>query len=195
VSKHTTCDDDDGGEVKRRVEVPVCRCRRRDVDVGAVLLGTNKARKNRNPNTHVNVQKFEAKRTHKCCQNLCQDNAGFLCQRGLMDVQRGNMVLKWVKMVSKRGINMEPADVHRLLPGWAGYFRSELRRCGCEHGCGSRRIGAGADCCLCVARRVGQQAQTRCAEQGWCGLARGGVGRGQWPGACWPMRCLGGQAM
>jgi hypothetical protein len=51
VSKHTTCDDVDGGGVKRLVGVPVRRCRRRDVDVGAVLHGTNKARKNGNPNT------------------------------------------------------------------------------------------------------------------------------------------------
>jgi hypothetical protein len=62
VSKHTTCDDVDEDGVKRLVEVPGCRCRRRDVDVGAVLLGVNKARKNRNPNTHVNAQKLEAKK-------------------------------------------------------------------------------------------------------------------------------------
>jgi hypothetical protein len=61
VSKHTTCGDVDEGGVKRLVEVPVRRYRRRNVDVGVVLLGTNKARKNRNPNTHVNVQKFGAK--------------------------------------------------------------------------------------------------------------------------------------
>jgi hypothetical protein len=72
-----TCGDVDEDGVKRLVEVPVRRCRYRDVDVGAVFLGTNKARKNQNPNTHVNAQKFGAKRTHKSCQNLCQDNAGF----------------------------------------------------------------------------------------------------------------------
>jgi hypothetical protein len=82
VSKHTTCDNVDEGGVKRLVEVPGCRCRRRDVDVGAVLLGTNKARKNRNPNTHVNSQKFGAQRTHKSCQKLYQDNAGF-CVKGV----------------------------------------------------------------------------------------------------------------
>jgi hypothetical protein len=70
VSKHRTCDDVDEGELKRLVEVLGCRCLRCDVDVGAVLFGTNKARKNRNPNTHVNAQKFGAKRTHKSCQNL-----------------------------------------------------------------------------------------------------------------------------
>jgi hypothetical protein len=75
VSKHTTCDDVYEDGVKRLVGVPVCRCRRRDVDVGMVLFGTNKASKNRNPNTLVNAQKFGAKRTHKGCQNLCQDNA------------------------------------------------------------------------------------------------------------------------
>jgi hypothetical protein len=106
VSKHTTCGDVDEGGVKRLVEVPGCRCHRRDVDVGAVLLGMSKAHKNRNPNTHVNAQKFEAKRTHKCCQRLCQDNAEFLCQRGLMDVKSSIMVLNGDKMLSE--------DVHRL---------------------------------------------------------------------------------
>jgi hypothetical protein len=65
VSKHTTCGDVDEDEVQRLVEVPGCRCRRRDVDVGAVLFGTNKARKNRNPNTHVNARKFGSKRLTK----------------------------------------------------------------------------------------------------------------------------------
>jgi hypothetical protein len=46
VSKHTSCDDVDGGGVKRLVKVPGCRCLRRDVHVGAVLFGTNKAHKN-----------------------------------------------------------------------------------------------------------------------------------------------------
>jgi hypothetical protein len=82
VSKHTTCDDVDEGGVKRLVKVPVCRCRHRDVDVGAVLFGTNKAHKNRNPNTHVNSQKFGAKKTHTSCQKLCQDNARF-CVKGV----------------------------------------------------------------------------------------------------------------
>jgi hypothetical protein len=41
-----TCDGVKDGEVKRLVEVPVCRCLHRDVDVGAVLFGMNKARKN-----------------------------------------------------------------------------------------------------------------------------------------------------
>jgi hypothetical protein len=81
-----SCGDVEEDGVKRLVEVPLCRCRRRDVDVGAVLLGTNKARKNRNPNTHVNAQKFGAKRTHKSCQNLCLDNAEF-CAKGYYDVK------------------------------------------------------------------------------------------------------------
>jgi hypothetical protein len=76
-----TCGDVDEGGVKRLVEVPGCRCLRRDDDVGAVVFGMNKARKNRNPNTRVNAQNFGAKMTHKSCQN---------------DVKRGNMVLKWV---------------------------------------------------------------------------------------------------
>jgi hypothetical protein len=98
VSKHTTCDDVDGGGVKRLVGVPGCRCRRRDVDVGAVLLGMNKARKNQNPNTHVNAQTFGAKRIHKNCQNLCQDNAGF-CVKVSNGCQKGYY---GVKMESKR---------------------------------------------------------------------------------------------
>jgi hypothetical protein len=76
-----TCGDVDEGGVKRLVEVLGCRCRRRDVDVVAVLFGMNKAHKNRNLNTHVNAQKFGAKRIHKRCQNLCQDNAGFCFNR------------------------------------------------------------------------------------------------------------------
>jgi hypothetical protein len=46
VSKHTTCGDVDEGGVKRLVEVPGYRCLHRNVDVGAVLFGTNKVRKN-----------------------------------------------------------------------------------------------------------------------------------------------------
>jgi hypothetical protein len=88
VSKHTTCGDVDVGGVKRLVGVLVRRCCRRDVDVGVVLVGTNKARKNRNLNTHVNAQKFGAKRTHKGCQNLCQDNAGF-CVKGTNGCEKG----------------------------------------------------------------------------------------------------------
>jgi hypothetical protein len=68
VSKHTTCGDVDEGGVERLVEVPGCRCLRRNVDVVAVVFGTNKARKNQNPNTLVNAQKFVVKRTHKSCQ-------------------------------------------------------------------------------------------------------------------------------
>jgi hypothetical protein len=83
-----TCGDVDEGGVKRLVEVPGCRCLHRDVDVGAVLFGTNKAHKNRNPNTHVNARKFGAKRTHKSCQSLYQDNAGF-CVKGTNECQKG----------------------------------------------------------------------------------------------------------
>jgi hypothetical protein len=62
VSKHTTSGDVDDSGFKRLGGVPVCRCHHRDVDVGAVLLGMNKARKNRNPNTHVNAQKIWSKK-------------------------------------------------------------------------------------------------------------------------------------
>jgi hypothetical protein len=82
-----TCGDVDEGGVKRVVKVLGCRCLRCDDDVGAVVSGTNKARQNRNPNTHVNAQKFGGKRTHKSCQNLCQDNA--------------KVWFKWVKWMSK----------------------------------------------------------------------------------------------
>jgi hypothetical protein len=107
VSKHTTCNDVDEDGVKRLVEVLGCRCHHRDVDVGAVLLGTNKACKNRNLNTHVNAQIFEAERIHKSCLNLCQDNAGFCVQRDQIDVKRGIMMLK-------RCVKAEFADVYRL---------------------------------------------------------------------------------
>jgi hypothetical protein len=79
------------GGVKTLVGVPMCQCQRRDVDVGAVLLGTNKARNNRNPNTHINSQKFGAKSTHKICQNLCQDNTRFYC-KGVKWMSKG---IKW----------------------------------------------------------------------------------------------------
>jgi hypothetical protein len=62
VSKHRTCGDVNEDGVKRLVEVPGCQCLRRDFDVGAVLFGTNKARKNQNPNTQVNARKFGAKK-------------------------------------------------------------------------------------------------------------------------------------
>jgi hypothetical protein len=95
VSKHTTCGDVDEGGVKRLVGVPVQRCRRRDVDVGAVLFGTNKARKNRNPNTHVNSQKFGAKRLTKVVKVCVKITPDFV-SKGQMDVKRGIMVLKRV---------------------------------------------------------------------------------------------------
>jgi hypothetical protein len=62
VSKHTTCGDVDDIGVKRLGGVPVCQCRHRDVDVGAVLLGMNKAHKNQNLNTYVNAQKIWSKK-------------------------------------------------------------------------------------------------------------------------------------
>jgi hypothetical protein len=106
VSKHTTCDDVDEDGIKRLVEVPVHRCRRRVVDVSAVLLSMNKACKNRNPNTHVNSQKFGAKRTHKCCQSFCYKITPEFVSKGQMDVKRGNMML--------RGVKLDWSDVYRL---------------------------------------------------------------------------------
>jgi hypothetical protein len=95
VSKHTTCDDVDEDGVKRLVGVPGCRCRRRDVDVGAVLLGTNKARKNRNPNTHVNARKIWGKKKRltnvvKSCMKITPD----FVSNGEMDVKRGYIAVK-----------------------------------------------------------------------------------------------------
>jgi hypothetical protein len=85
----------------------VRRCRRRDVDVDAVLLGTNKARKNRNPNTHVNSQKFGAKRTHKVVKTYVKITLDFVskCQ---LDVKRSIMVSSGDKMVSKVCIKVRP---------------------------------------------------------------------------------------
>jgi hypothetical protein len=120
VSKHTTCNDVDEGGVKRLVKVLVCRCHRRDVDVGAVLLGTNKARKNRNLNTHVNSQKFGDKRTHKSCQNLYQDNAEFYvkgtngCEKGYYGVKTGtNWCQKMYSGFSRYGDRLFP-----VLEAW-----------------------------------------------------------------------------
>jgi hypothetical protein len=105
VSKHTTCDDVDEGRVKRLVGVLVRRCRRRDVDVGAILLSTNKARKNQNPNTHVNAQKFGAKRLTKVVKVCVKITPDFV-SKGQMDVKRGIMVLN--------GVKLDRRDVHRL---------------------------------------------------------------------------------
>jgi hypothetical protein len=115
VSKHTTCDDVDEDGVKRLGEVPVCRCHHRDVDVGAVLLGTNKAHKNRNPNTHVNAQKFEAKRIHKSCLNLCQDNAKF-CVKGSNRCQNGDYGVKMRCQNEAGGCTPALAGMGRLFP-------------------------------------------------------------------------------
>jgi hypothetical protein len=137
----------------------VRRCRRRDADVGAVLLGTNKARKNRNPNTHVNAQKFGAKRTHKSCQNLYQDNARFYvkvsngCQKGYYDV--------------KMGCQNKTGGCWRMYTGFSqsqdGYFRSISLHAGDELGgvrggseLGGRWLGA-AQVCWATDRR-GHQA-------------------------------------
>jgi hypothetical protein len=88
VSKHTTCDDVDEDGVKRLVGVLVCRCRRRDVDVGAVLLGMNKGRKNRNLKRHVNAHKFGKKILTKVVKNCVKITPDFVskgyngCQKG-----------------------------------------------------------------------------------------------------------------
>jgi hypothetical protein len=84
VSKHTTCGDVDEGGVKRLVKVPVHRCRRRNVDVGAVLLGTNKVRKNLGQKRLTKVVKI--------CVKITPD---FL-SKGQMNVKRGTMVLRRV---------------------------------------------------------------------------------------------------
>jgi hypothetical protein len=93
VSKHTTCDDVDEGGVKRLVGVPVRRCRRRDVDVSAVLLGTDKARKNRNPNTHVNAQKIWGKKNSQMLSKFGVNGTNG-CQKGDYGVKRGQQVVK-----------------------------------------------------------------------------------------------------
>jgi hypothetical protein len=85
-------------ESKKLVEIPVRRCHRRDVDVGAVLLGMNKARKTEN-RTHMSMPKnLEQKKDSQSCQNLCQDNTGFCvklsngCQKGYYGVKRRQKV-------------------------------------------------------------------------------------------------------
>jgi hypothetical protein len=98
-----TCGDVDEDGVKRLVKVLVCQCRHRDVDEGTELLGTNKARKNQNPNTHVNSQKFGAKRTHKYCQKLYQDNAGFYV-KGTNGCEKGYYGVNTMSKVSFRTV-------------------------------------------------------------------------------------------
>jgi hypothetical protein len=93
VSKHTTCGNVDEGGVKRLVKVPVRRCRRRDVDVGAVILGTNKARKTET-RTHKlmskNLELKELTKVVKICVKITPD----FVSNCRMDVKRGIMVLK-----------------------------------------------------------------------------------------------------
>jgi hypothetical protein len=72
-----TCGDVDEDGVKRLVEVPVHRCRRRDVDVGAVLLGMNKHTK-----TEIRTHMSMPENLGQKLQNLCQDNTGF-CVKGV----------------------------------------------------------------------------------------------------------------
>jgi hypothetical protein len=88
----------------------VRRCRHRDVDVSAVLLGTNKARKNRNPNTHVNARKFGAKRLTNVVKSCIKITPDFM-SKGLMDVKRGYYTVlkrRWEQIIVKW------VDVYRL---------------------------------------------------------------------------------
>jgi hypothetical protein len=113
VKKHTTCSDVDDDGVKRRVEIPVRRCRHRDVDVGAVLLGTSKARKTKT-RTHKlmskNLERKELTKVVKICVKITPDFVSN-CQ---LDVKRGNMVLKRGQAVVKRVCRPALAGLGRL---------------------------------------------------------------------------------
>jgi hypothetical protein len=94
VSKHTTCEDVDEDGVKRLVEVPGCRCLHRDGDVGAVLLGTNKARKTQNPNTHVNARKIWGQKDSQKGVKICVKKTPDFVSNYQLDVKRGYYVVK-----------------------------------------------------------------------------------------------------
>jgi hypothetical protein len=124
VSKHTTCDDVDENGVKRLVEVSVCRCRRRDVDVGTVLLGTNKARKNRNPNTHTSMPKnLEQKGLTNVVKICVKRTPDFVYQRDKR-CQKGYFTIK-IRTDSSRLLSKDIGQCTPALAGlMAGYFRS-----------------------------------------------------------------------
>jgi hypothetical protein len=94
VSKHTTCSDVDEGGVKRLVEVLVRRCRRCDVDVGAVLLGTNKAHAKTKIRTHTSNPKNLGQRGLTKVVTICVKIMSDFMSNGQMDVKRGIMMLK-----------------------------------------------------------------------------------------------------
>jgi hypothetical protein len=115
VSKHTTCSDVDEDGVKRLVEILGCRCHHRDVDVGAVLLARTRQAKTE-IRTHSSIpQKFGAKRTHECCQNLCQDNARFYV-KGSNECQKGYYGVKMWCQNELGGCRPALAGLDRLLP-------------------------------------------------------------------------------
>jgi hypothetical protein len=144
VSKHTTCSDVDEGGLERLVEVPGCRCLHRDVDVGAVLLGTNKVRKNRNPNTHVNSQKFGAKELTnvvKICVKIMPD----FCVKGTIGCQKGIMVLKWSQKLSRPALAGVTASYFQTWAAWKQLAAGagDAVRAGAKRERNDAQVGAG----------------------------------------------------
>jgi hypothetical protein len=91
VSKHTTCGDVDEDKVKRLVGVPVRRCRRRDVDVDAVLRGTTRHSKTKIRTHKLMPKNLEQKGLTKVVKVCVKITPDFMSKRQ-MDVKRGIMM-------------------------------------------------------------------------------------------------------
>jgi hypothetical protein len=123
VSKHTTCGDVDEDEVKRLVKVPGCRCLHRDVDVDAVLLGTNKARQKPKPEHTSEFPKFWGKKDSQKLSKFVSRERRIFMSKGQMDVKRGNYGVKTGTKCCQHGAG---GCIPALAVLGSGYFWSLL---------------------------------------------------------------------
>jgi hypothetical protein len=97
VSKHTTCGDVDEGGVKRLLEVPGCRCLRRDVDVGAVILARTRHAKTEIRTDTLMPENLEQKgltKVVKICVKITPDfvaKESNRCQKGYYGIRTGEI--------------------------------------------------------------------------------------------------------
>jgi hypothetical protein len=107
----------------------VRRCHRRDVDVGAELLGTNKARQKPKSEHARQCPKIWSKNDSQKLSKFLSRERRIFMSKGQMDVQRGIMVLNGDQKVT---VKTEPADVGGCIPALAGvtagFSRSMSRR-------------------------------------------------------------------
>jgi hypothetical protein len=99
-----TCDDVDGGGVKRLVGVPVGRCRRCDVDVGAVLLGTNKARQKLKSEHTLQFPKIWGTKDSQKLSKFVSRERRILCQSVNWMSKRGYYGVKTMSKVSVKTV-------------------------------------------------------------------------------------------